>query len=197
MHKLLVAAFAATLGSAALAADLSEMPAGRYSVEDSHAYITFSYTHLGFSRPQLRFNDFTVDLDLDPERPEDSELSVVIDATSIDTGVAIFDEHMMERENLLHAQAYPEITFDATRIELQEPDRARITGDLTVKGITRSVTLDVVLRGAGNHPMMNVPTLGFVGTTTIRRSDWGLDYAVPAVSDEVDVTISTELVKAD
>lgn len=197
MRNVFVAALAAGLTAAAAAADLSQVPSGRYVLESTHGYITFSYTHLGFSRPQLRFDDFDVDLVLDKDAPQESRLEVVIDAASIDTGVEVFDGHMRERENLLHVAEYPEIVFTATSIEMDGPDRASVTGDLTVKGITRPVTLDVTLKGAGNHPMRGVPTLGFVGTTTLLRSEWGLDYAVPAVSDEVDVTISTELVRAD
>lgn len=195
--RIVVAALAATLAPVAVAADLSAMPSGKYVLEDTHGYITFSYTHLGFSRPQLRFDEFEVDLMLDRDRPEASRLDVIIDAASIDTGVEVFDEHMRERENLLHVAEYPDITFSATDIELEGGDRARITGDLTVKGVTRPVTLDVTLQGAGNHPMRNVPTLGFVGSARLERSAWGLDYAVPAVSDEVDVTISTELIRVE
>jgi polyisoprenoid-binding protein YceI len=194
------AALALTLASVAAgatAADLSAVPDGTYALDDSHGYIYFSYSHLGFSRPMVRFREFDLTLELDTESPEDSTLEVVIDANSIDTGVALFDEHMKARETLLETAVHPRITYTATSIRMTGSDTAEITGDLTVKGITRPVTLDVRLNKAANHPMNGKPALGFSGSASIKRSAWGLDYAIPAVSDEVEITLETELFKAE
>ena len=93
---------------------------------------------------------------------------------------------------LFDAARYPEITFTSTRVEAAGADRLKITGDLTIKGITRPVVLDATLNGRGEHPMAGREAIGFDATTTVKRSEFGLGYAVPAVSDEVVLRITTE-----
>ncbi|MEM8768936.1 MAG: YceI family protein [Pseudomonadota bacterium] len=173
------------------AADI-EAPSGTYVVESTHAYITISYSHLGFSTPHVGFNDFDVTLEFDAAAPENSTLNVVVDATSVDSRVADFDDHL-NGEDFFQTDMYPEITFASTKIEMTGPDTALITGDLTIKDQTHPVTLEATLNKAGMHPMLKTTVMGFNASATLNRSQWGLGYAVPMVGDEVDLEITVEM----
>ena len=169
-----------------------DVPSGRYVPDMGHAYITFSYSHLGFSTPHIAFTDFDVDLQLDAENPQNSQLAVTIDANSIESRVDEFDEHLVG-ERFFDTAKYPTITFTSTGIELGNANTATITGDLTIKGKTQPVILTAVLNKAGNHPMLKKPVAGFNAETKLSRTAWGLGYAAPMVGDEVTVYISVEL----
>ena len=169
-----------------------DVPSGHYVLEKDHGYITFSYSHLGFSTPQISFTDFDVDLQLDVEQPQNSKLSVTIDAKSVASQVAEFDEHLAG-ERFFDSEKFPSITFAATSIELGDANTAIITGDLTIKGQSHPVTLEAKLNKAGNHPMLKKPVAGFNAEAKVSRSAWGMGYAVPMVSDEVTLNISVEL----
>lgn len=173
-------------------ADLSEVPSGKYLLDDSHGYITFTYSHLGFSNPRVGFNRFDTVLDLDSGKPETSTVEVTIDATSIDSRVAEFDEHL-NGADFFNTAEYPTITFRSTSVEATGDDTFNVTGDLTILGKTKPVTLATTINKAGNHPLQNVPTVGVSASTTLMRSEWGLDAYVPAVSDEVELSIEVEL----
>lgn len=177
-------------------ADLSAVPSGRYVLEKTHAYITFTYSHLGFSHPHLSFNDFDATLDLDAKHPEKSKVEVVIQANSIDTGVEELDQRLRSAV-FFQADKYPEITFESTSVEMTGQNAARVGGNLVIRGITKPITLDVILNQAGPHPMRKVPALGFDATAEVKRSAWGMDYATPFVGDDVTIEISVEFVKAE
>lgn len=174
------------------AADLSAVPSGTYQEDDQHAYAIFSYTHLGFSNPKVRFDDFDVTLQLDSEDPEASEIEVVIDVSSVDSGVEVFDGHLMGAEYFDLAN-HPTITFESTGVEKTGESTYDIAGELTIKGKTVPVTLAATINGAGEHPLKKVPAVGVSAAGKVVRSDWGLDAYVPAVSDEVTLTIEVEL----
>ena len=169
-----------------------EAPSGVYILENTHGYITISYSHLGFSTPHVGFNSFDVTLNFDAAAPENSTVNVVVDAASVDSRVADFDDHL-NGEDFFQTDKYPEITFASTKVEMTGPDTALITGDLTIKDQTHPVTLDAKLNKAGEHPMMKVTIMGFNATATLNRSQWGLGYAVPMVGDEVDLDITVEM----
>ena len=177
-------------------AEIGDVPPGEYSLDNSHGYVLFSYSHLGFSNPQVGFDSFDVTLDLDTENPADSEVQVSIDATSVNSRVAEFNEHL-NGERFFDTARYPTIEFVSTDIVPTSGDQYEVTGNLTIKDITRPVTLEAVINKAGQHPMLNVPTVGISAQATVKRSDWGLDYAVPAVSDEVTITIEVEMLQPE
>ena len=180
----------------AAAADLSAVPSGTYQEDDQHAYVIFSYTHLGFSSPKVRFDDFDVTLELDSEDPEASRIDVGIDVSSVDSGVKGFDRHLMGGDYFDLAD-HPRITFESTAIEKTGGNTYDVTGDLTIRGRTQPVTLAATINGAGEHPLKEIPAVGISATGTLLRSDWGLDQYVPAVSDEVTLTIEVEMLLAD
>jgi polyisoprenoid-binding protein YceI len=188
-----VFAVLAAIGVAAAPASAADLgvPSGAYTMDQAHAYIAFSYTHMGYSHPILRFNKFDAKLDFDSADPSKSTLSVMIDPSSIDSGTDTFNEHLTS-DRFFDAAKFKEITFKATSIKTTGGMTGTITGDLTIKGVTKPVTLNVTLNKAGMHPMRKAPALGFSATGMLKRSDWGLDTFVPNVSDEVKLMIEAE-----
>ena len=175
-----------------VAADLSEVPSGKYTLDSSHGYITFTYSHLGFSNPRVGFNSFDTELALDSSNPENSTVEVTINASSIDSRVAEFNEHL-NGSDFFNTAEYPTITFKSTKVEASGENTFNVTGNLTILGTTKPVTLAATINKAANHPMRNVPTVGLSASATLMRSDWGLGAYVPAVSDEVELSIEVEL----
>ncbi|MEO0882472.1 MAG: YceI family protein [Pseudomonadota bacterium] len=176
---------------------LSEkVSSGNYVMDVTHGYVTFSYNHLGFSNPQLRFRTVDAKMDLNAADPAASSINVTIAANSIDTGVDVFDGHMNSAD-WLDTETYPEITFVSTALEQTDAGTGTLTGDLTIKGVTKPVTLDVTLVGAGPHPLNQKETVGVEATGTVLRSDFGLGAYAPAVGDEVKILISGEFNKAE
>ena len=178
------------------AADLANVPAGKYAVDPTHAYINFSYNHLGLSNPVLSFSDFSIDLDLDNEDPTNSSVAVTIDVSSIVTGSDIFNEHI-NGEKWLDSAAHPEITFNSTAIEAGRDGVYTVTGDLTVKGVTKPTKLAVTINGAMNHPMSGKPVIGIQATSDLLRSDFGVGAFAPNVGDELALNVTAELLKAE
>lgn len=181
--------------TAANAADLSAVPSGAYEVDDTHAYINFQYNHLGLSNPTLSFDDFTVSLDLDNADPTKSSFSVTIDPASIVTGSAIWKDHLTSG-NWFNVASYPEITFQSTAVEAAGDGAYKVTGDLTVKDMTKPVTLSVSINAAMNHPMSGKPVIGLDASGSVLRSEFGLGKFAPNVSDEVTLNVSVEMLKA-
>lgn len=169
----------------------TDAKSGTYTTDDGHRYITFSYSHAGFSNPWLRWRDWTGTLDWNAEDPAASSVNVVINAESIDTGVDVFDGHLKD-DRFFDVANHPEITFVSTSVEKTGDNTGEITGDLTIKGTTKPVTLDVVFNKGEYDQRNNRYKLGFSGKTTVKRSDYGVDLFAPVVSDEVDIIIETE-----
>ena len=178
-------------GEAVEAVDLTAAAAGAYGLDKGHGYITFTYSHQGYSHPFLRWRNWDADLDWDPENPENSSVSVVIDAASIDTGVEAFDDHMKSAD-LFDVAEFPEISFASKGLDRTGPNTGVMTGDLTIKGETRPVSIDVTINKAGYDQRGERHKLGFSGRTKVLRSDFGVDLAVPFVGDEVDIIIEAE-----
>lgn len=194
MRKIVQTALAMTLLALAInaQADLSDVPSGEYGLDDHHGYISFTYSHIGFSTPHVGFRNFDANLTLDSENPQRSVIEVVIDTTSIDSRVDEFNGHL-RGSNFFDTDNYPQATFKSTSIEASGDDTYDVTGDLTIKGMTKSVLLEATLNKAAMHPMRNVPTVGFSAETKINRSDFGMDRAVPAIGDEVTIYITVEM----
>ncbi len=178
-----------TFGSAA---DLSGVPSGLYTVDPTHAYVTFSYNHLGMSDPILSFDDFTVDLNLDNEDPTKSTVMVTIDANSIVAGSDKWKDHLVG-DKFFDTANHPEITFTSTSVEAARDGNYKVMGDLTIKGESKPVALDVTINAAMNHPMSGNPVIGLQANTQVLRSEFGMDTAIPHVSDEVALSVTAEL----
>ncbi len=187
-------ATAGAFGNAS-AADLSAVPSGSYTLDPTHAFIDFSYSHLGLSNPTLSFDDFSIDLNLDSEDATKSMFLVKIDSSSILTGSAIFKEHLTGGD-WFDTTTYPEILFQSTTITAADDGSYTVVGDLTVKDVTKPVTLNVTVNGAMDHPMTGKPVIGIGATGELLRSDFGLGAYAPNVGDEVQLKITAELNKA-
>lgn len=194
MRNLIRSLSAATLLAVSVnaSADLSDLPSGKYALDSTHGYITFTYSHLGFSNPRVGFNRFDTQLELDSSDPENSTVEVTIDVSSIDSRVAEFNQHL-NGSDFFNTAEYPTITFESTKVEATGDNTFDVTGNLTILGSTKPVTLATTINKAANHPMRNVPTVGVSASATLMRSDWGLGAYVPAVSDEVELSIEVEL----
>jgi polyisoprenoid-binding protein YceI len=163
----------------------------RYDLDPNHTRIDFSWTHFGFSHPMGRFDRFEGDFRFDPADPTQSSVTVTIPVDSIDTGVAKLDAHL-KTDEFFDVARYPTATFKSTRVERSGEHDLKVTGDLTLHGVTRPVVLDVVVNKIGQHPMAGRAAAGFDASATIRRSDFGISNYVPNVSDEIRLSISTE-----
>ena len=180
-------------GDSATEATLAmDVPSGSYVPDAGHSYITATYSHLGFSYPHVGFNDFDIALEFDAEDVTASSLTVSVDVAAVDSRDEKFDEHLRSDE-IFDSESFPAMTFASTAIEAVGGNKLEVTGDLTIRDVTRPVVLDVTINKAASHPMKNVPTIGASAEATLKRSDWGVDYAVPAVGDEVTIYIETEL----
>lgn len=162
-----------------------------YRLDPTHTGVTATWNHLGFSNPSADFTQVEGTLVYDPADLPGSKVEVTLPLAGLDAHVPALDRHMRSAE-MFDAQTYPVITFRSTRVQATGKDRLRVTGALTVKGVTRPAVLEVTLNGVGTHPMAKKPAVGFDATTTLRRSEFGIGYALPAVSDEIRIRITTE-----
>ena len=176
-------------------ANIADAPSGVYKSESGHAYIAMSYDHQGYSRPILRWGTFDATINLDAENAENSSLSVVIDTASMDSGVDAFDDHL-RGDGFFDAAQYPTITFNSTSMKQLVQGRGKVTGDLTIKDITKPVTLDVKLNKVGKHFRSKKDLFGISAKTTIRRDDFGVGK-YDAVGQEVKIKIEVEFLKAE
>jgi polyisoprenoid-binding protein YceI len=199
VKRLAVAIIAAAALSAPAGAQDAPDPkaaiSGLYKNDPEHAYIVFSYSHVGYSRPHIRWRTWTADLNWNADAPEKSSVSVVIDAASVDSGVDEFDEHLKAAQ-FFDVEKHKQITFKSTKVVRTGPTTGAITGDLTIKGVTKPVVLEATFNRAADDPFFKTHKIGFSAKTRVKRSDFGVDAYAPAVSDVVDITIETEFNKA-
>ncbi|HCA5051447.1 TPA: polyisoprenoid-binding protein [Acinetobacter baumannii] len=166
-----------------------------YKIDPTHTATVFSWNHFGFSTPSANFSDIQGVIKVDNAKPANSSVNVTIPLSSLNTNVPALDKEFQE-EAWFNAAKYPNITFKSTKVETKDKKHFKITGDLTVKGITKPVVLDAVLNKQGEHPMAKVPAIGFNATTSFNRSDFGLGNYVPNVGDKITVNITTEATAA-
>ncbi len=189
MRKTLFALVLALASGAALAAD-------KYTFEPTHSQVNFSYMHLGLSKQTQQLRTVEGTLMLDAADLTKSSVDVTIDMNSIDTGVEKFDAHLKSAD-FFDTAKFPTATFKSTKVEAAGEGKLKVTGDLTLHGVTRPVVLDVTVNKLGEHPMAKKPAAGFNATTQVKRSDFGLGGYVPAVGDDVTISIASEFLKAE
>lgn len=167
-----------------------------YKIDPTHTATVFSWNHFGFSTPSANFSDIQGVIKVDNAKPANSSVNVTIPLSSVNTNVPALDKEFQE-EAWFNAAKYPNITFKSTKVETKDKKHFKITGDLTVKGVTKPVVLDAILNKQGEHPMAKVPAIGFNATTSFKRSDFGLGNYVPNVGDKITVNITTEATVAN
>ena len=166
-----------------------------YKIDTTHTATVFSWNHFGFSTPSANFTDIQGVIKVDNAKPSNSSVDVIIPISSVNTNVPALDKEFQE-EAWFNAAKYPNITFKSTKVETKDKKHFKITGDLTVKGVTKPVVLDAVLNKQGEHPMAKVPAIGFNATTSFDRSAFGIGNYVPNVGDKITVNITTEATAA-
>ncbi|APR70149.1 MULTISPECIES: YceI family protein [Acinetobacter] len=178
-----------------LGSTLVQAKAVDYKIDPTHTATVFSWNHFGFSTPSANFTDIQGVIKVDNAKPENSSVNVTIPVSSVNTNVVALDKEFQE-EAWFNAAKYPNITFKSTKVETKDKKHFKITGDLTVKGVTKPVVLDAVLNKQGEHPMAKVPAIGFNATTSFDRSAFGIGNYVPNVGDKITVNITTEATAA-
>lgn len=195
MTRLLsAAALVAALATPALATPA--LSAETWKLDASHSQIVFSYNHLGFSTTSGMFSGFDGQISWDRENPAASSVTVSFPVRTMLTGWQARFDHFMSPD-FFAATADEMVTFASTGIEVTGETTARITGDLTLNGVTRPVVLDAGLTQAMDHPMEARPWAGFNATASVLRSDFGLGMFAPYIGDEVAIRISVEAMKAE
>ncbi|KRB03477.1 YceI family protein [Lysobacter sp. Root690] len=188
MKRILLAAalglaFAGTASAAALT----------YKIDPNHTDVVASWSHFGFSNPVAHFGKVDGSITYDPAKPAASKVEVTIPLSGLDSHVADFDEHLKSAD-FFDAAKYPTITFKSTKVEAAGAKKLKVTGDLTVHGVTKPAVLDVTINKVGEQPMAKRAAAGFDATTTLKRSDFGIAKYVPNVSDEIKIRITTEAI---
>ncbi len=174
-------------------ADVKAVKAGAYTVDTGHTQVLWQLNHLGFSKFDGQFGGVTGMLQLDPKTPSTAKLSVNIPMSGMSTTVDALTKHL-GTPDFFDAAKYPAATFTSTSVQASGMT-ARIAGNLTLHGVTKPVTLNARFIGAGPGMRPPNPTnIGFEATTTIKRSDFGMGYGVPAVGDEVMLRINAAFV---
>lgn len=153
--------------------DLSHL-SGDYAVDTTHSEIGFTVRHAMVTNVRGKFTDYEGKLHLDGANPHASTAELLIKVTSIDTGNEQRDGHLRTGD-FFEAETFPEITFRSTAAEQIDADDYRMTGDLTIKGVTKSVVLNLAFTGSATDPY-GLERVGFEGTTTVDRTDFGLSY---------------------
>lgn len=175
----------------AVASSLTVAAPVAYKIDPTHTATVFSWNHFGFSTPSANFSDIQGVINVDNAKPANSSVNVTIPVSSVNTNVPALDKEFQE-EGWFNAAKYPNITFVSTKVETKDQKHFNITGNLTVKGITKPVVLKAVLNKQGVHPMTKSQAVGFNATTSFKRSDFGIGNYVPNVGDKITVNITTE-----
>ncbi len=180
MKKILLAS---AISAAMVASVQANEHSGTYAfdTQGTHQFVTFKISHLGYSWLYGRFNDFDGEFTYDADNPENSSVSVTIDTSSVDSNHAERDKHLRS-EDFLYVSEFPEATFKSKRVVVDEAGEADIIGDLTLRGVTREITLDAELVGHGEDPPWGGGyRMGFEAETELRLKDFGIpmDLAKP------------------
>jgi polyisoprenoid-binding protein YceI len=176
------------------------MSTNNWNIDATHSGINFSIRHMVVSKVRGRFAKYTGKVDLDDGDLTRSFVEATIDASSIDTGTPQRDAHLLSPD-FFDVETFPELRFRSTRIEKGAGDRYRVVGDLTIRDVTREVSLDVEYGGRAKDPWGN-ERIGFVATTSLDRKDFGLGWnqlleaGGVLVGDHVDVELEVQAVKA-
>ena len=183
---------------------LEGVGSGLYELEKTHAFLTWTVGHNGISGYTVNFTDFDADLVFDAETPANSQLSVSINPTALNTNYpdpakkVEWEEELGTDPRFMNANEFPTITFTSTAVEQTGEFEGTVTGDLTFLGVTQPVTLDVSYGGVANPPWFGQrDVIGFTASTTLNRSDFGQTSLSGVISDEVTIEFSGEFLQAE
>ena len=164
-----------------------------FALDGNHSFPRFSYSHFGYSIQMSRFDKTTGTVVLD-KAAKTAMVDIVIDTKSVSTGSTLFNEHI-QGEDFLDTAKYPTATFKSTKVVFEGDKPVSIEGKLTLKGVTKPVTLKVTSFHAMPHPMVKKDAIGANATTTVKRTDFNMGKHAPYVGDDVTIDIALEAVK--
>ena len=187
MKKIAALLFAAGSVAPAFAAPES------FAIDPTHTAPRFEYSHFGYSNQQHRFDKTSGKIVID-RAAKTGSVDVTIDAKSVNTGYALFNEHI-QAEDFFDTAKYPTITFKSTGVRFDGDKPVAVDGNLTIKGVTKAVTLTVSSFQAMPHPIVKKDAIGANASTKIKRSEFNIGKYTPYVGDDVTLTIAVEAVK--
>lgn len=167
---------------------------GAYQIDKQHTSVLFKINHMGMSTFVGRFNSVDASLEFNPAHMDNAKLSAVINIASIDVNNSDLAE-TLRGSSWFDAGKYPQAFFKTTSVELVDESRAKFSGNLTLRGVTAPLVLDVVFNGGGDNMLTGHYTVGFTAVTSFKRSQFGMDYLIPAVGDDVNVEVFAEFQK--
>lgn len=183
---------------------LEGVASGLYELEKTHAFLTWTVTHNGISGYSVNFTDFDADLVFDAETPANSQLSVTINPSALNTNYpdpakkVDWEAELATDARFMNAGEFPTISFASTSVEQTGDFSGTVTGDLTFLGVTKPVTLDVSYGGVANPPWFGQrDVIGFTASTTVTRSDFGSTALGGIISDDVVIEFSGEFLQAE
>lgn len=182
--------------AALVAGTLATLPAlavENYTIDATHTFPSFEVMHLGYSLQRGRFNKTTGKITLDTAGKKGSA-EITIDAASVDTGLDKLEVHL-RGEDFFNVAKFPTITFKGDKFTFEGDKVKTVAGNLTMLGVTKPVTLTAAYFNCADHPMAKKKACGGDFTTTVKRTDFGMKYAVPAVADDVTLRIQVEAFK--
>jgi len=171
-----------------------DVPAGRYTIDTRETLVRYGVIHMGFNEFWGTFPGATGTLTIDPKAAAEAKLDVTVPVGRVETTNRELDGEFLS-DKFFDADQFPVMRFVSTRVTPTGPRTAKVAGDLTLHGVTKSVVLDVTFNAAGPNTFSKVLTLGFKGEGLVKRSDFGLGKFVPIVSDETTITISAAFEK--
>ena len=189
MRRLMIASVIAVLSTGAMAAD-------SYTIDPLHTFPNFTISHLGFSTMHGRFGNTSGKMTFDEAKGTGS-VEVVIDAASVSTGFVKRDDHLRSPD-FLNATEFPDITFKSTKAKIDSDGAGTVDGNLTIAGVTKPVTLNVKRMHCGLNPMdpkKEQYRCGFDAETSIKRSDFGVKFGLPAIGDDMGIDLEVEAVR--
>lgn len=166
----------------------------QWQLDNSHTRVGFSVDHMGFSTVMGHFSDVDGTVKFDLKNPNQTQLNFVIDTDSIDTAWAARDKHL-KTEEFFNVKKYPTMSFKSTQVNFVNPQQAKVTGDFTLLGQTKPLTLNLTLNKIDNSPLTKEPVVGFRATGTIDRAAYGMTAYSAGITTNVPIQIDGELVE--
>lgn len=166
----------------------------QWQLDNSHTRVGFSVDHMGFSTVMGHFSDVDGTVKFDLKNPNQTQLNFVIDTDSIDTAWAARDNHL-KTEEFFNVKKYPTMSFKSTQVNFVNPQQAKVTGDFTLLGQTKPLTLNLTLNKIDNSPLTKEPVVGFRATGTIDRAAYGMTAYSAGITTNVPIQIDGELVE--
>ncbi len=178
-----------------LTTDPAQVRPGNYVLDKAHGKITWTINHLGFSDYVGQFADVSANMKLDPANPQNSTVDAVVTMTSLGTLNPKLDDHLRSEE-FFDVKKFPTAKFVSTGVSISGDKTATITGNLTMHGVTKPIVLSAAFNAAGQDPVTHEYKVGFSGSGTIKRSDFGMNAYLPALADDVALDLEAEFTMA-